>query len=283
MSEYWKSNPRKFCDFCKCWIADNKPSVDFHERGKRHKENVQIRLAEMAKKGKEEYEAQQQEGDFLRAMEEAALKAYKNDIEQNPDMTGSKISEIASSKNAEIVVATKKPTEEKKPKEAIPVKKWYEAKSPEGSCYYWNIETGASKWEEPEEGFLSLAEQEKLKKKDKKSKSTESQSKEKKENNSTSLSAPPVVYGPAQKAEAYSTWEKVIKDPEPEVDYQLPQIDNDEYYSPEISFKKPEVSFKEKTVTLSANDKGGGQPVAFKKRKAAQDSKKSMRQRTNDL
>lgn len=24
-SEYWKSVPRKFCDFCKCWITDNKP------------------------------------------------------------------------------------------------------------------------------------------------------------------------------------------------------------------------------------------------------------------
>jgi hypothetical protein len=25
MSEYWKSNPKKHCDFCKVWIADNKP------------------------------------------------------------------------------------------------------------------------------------------------------------------------------------------------------------------------------------------------------------------
>lgn len=108
MSEYWKSNPRKFCDFCKCWIADNKPSVEFHERGKRHKENVQIRLAEMGKKGREDFEAKQNEADFLKSMEEAALKAYKNDIEQNPDMTGTKISEIATASNAEIVIKNKK-------------------------------------------------------------------------------------------------------------------------------------------------------------------------------
>ena len=24
-AEYWKSQPRKLCDFCKCWITDNKP------------------------------------------------------------------------------------------------------------------------------------------------------------------------------------------------------------------------------------------------------------------
>lgn len=24
-TEYWKSTGKKFCDFCKCWIADNKP------------------------------------------------------------------------------------------------------------------------------------------------------------------------------------------------------------------------------------------------------------------
>lgn len=24
-ADYWKSQPRKFCQYCKCWIADNKP------------------------------------------------------------------------------------------------------------------------------------------------------------------------------------------------------------------------------------------------------------------
>lgn len=69
-SEYWKSNPRKFCDFCKCWIAENKPSIEFHERGKRHKENVQKRLEEISKKGKEDYETKLKENDYMREMEE---------------------------------------------------------------------------------------------------------------------------------------------------------------------------------------------------------------------
>ena len=24
-ADYWKSQAKKFCEFCKCWIADNKP------------------------------------------------------------------------------------------------------------------------------------------------------------------------------------------------------------------------------------------------------------------
>lgn len=24
-ADYWKSQPKKFCDYCKCWIADNRP------------------------------------------------------------------------------------------------------------------------------------------------------------------------------------------------------------------------------------------------------------------
>ena len=32
-TEYWKSNTRKFCEYCKCWFADNKASINFHEAG----------------------------------------------------------------------------------------------------------------------------------------------------------------------------------------------------------------------------------------------------------
>ncbi|MGH0149687.1 UNVERIFIED_CONTAM: hypothetical protein FKN15_025910, partial [Acipenser sinensis] len=45
-TEYWKSQPKKFCQYCKCWIADNKPSIEFHERGKNHKENVHAKISE---------------------------------------------------------------------------------------------------------------------------------------------------------------------------------------------------------------------------------------------
>ncbi|XP_042888447.1 WW domain-binding protein 4-like [Penaeus japonicus] len=264
MSEYWKSNPRKFCDFCKCWIADNKPSVEFHERGKRHKENVQIRLAEMGKKGREDFEAKQNEVDFLKQMEEAALKAYKSDIEQNPDMTGSKISEIAAASNAEIVIKSKKTEAKSSKKEGPVIKNWYEAKSPEGYTYYWHIGSGESKWEAPEEGYLSIKEQEKLNAKS-----------NKESKDSTAAASASLPCGPVQRAEAFNSWKKVEK--------YLPELPENDYYGPELSFKQQDSTFEVKTVTLSAKDRGSGESVGFKKRRVADDMKKNMRRRTDDL
>ncbi|XP_014672482.1 PREDICTED: WW domain-binding protein 4-like isoform X2 [Priapulus caudatus] len=86
MTEYWISTPRKFCEFCKCWITDNKPSVDFHERGKRHQENVKIKISEVRKKGQEVYEAKKQEENDIATMEAAALAAVQNDISNDPSL-----------------------------------------------------------------------------------------------------------------------------------------------------------------------------------------------------
>ncbi|KAK8404377.1 hypothetical protein O3P69_007586 [Scylla paramamosain] len=302
MSEYWKSNPRKFCDFCKCWIADNKPSIDFHERGKRHKDNVQKRLAEMGRKGQEDYEAKLQEQDFLKSMEEAAMKAYKNDVEQNPDMTGAKINEIAKANNAELVVGKKKSdasdttttsttastaTTTSKPAGGGAPKVWHEAKSPDGTSYYWNTESGESTWDVPKDGFLSVKEQERLTEKTTTTNHTASADKSShtiKKKSQTTVSSAPMMYGPAPKAVAYSTWQTVkMSDKKEAVDLQLPQIVEEGYYAPEVVISKPEVSFKEKVVTLSDQGEEGGQgSVGFKKRKAQQDSRKFMKRR-NDL
>ncbi|BFZ14959.1 hypothetical protein BsWGS_17998 [Bradybaena similaris] len=86
MSEYWKSVPRKFCDFCKCWITDNKPSVEFHERGKRHKENVELKLTEIRKKSLETSLHANQVKSDMEKLEMAALEAFKKDLKDNPEL-----------------------------------------------------------------------------------------------------------------------------------------------------------------------------------------------------
>ncbi|KAK4298181.1 hypothetical protein Pmani_029462 [Petrolisthes manimaculis] len=256
----------------------------------------------MGRKGQEEYEAKLQEEDFLKAMEEAALKAYKADIEKNPDITGTTISEIAKASNAELVVGKKK-GEVNKTEDAADSKKkddhkpkvnvWHEAASPEGQSYYWNVETGESSWEAPAEGYLSLTEQKELKRKkggsgnktnntaDNSSGSATKDTKVKKQKSGSKTSAPS-IFGPAPKVEAYSTWQTIQREPEKkQVDLQLPKVQQDEYYGPELVFEKPVSSFQEKIVKLKQGAGEGGS-VTFKKRKGTQDNSKIMKRR-NDL
>ncbi|XP_072235361.1 WW domain-binding protein 4 [Leuresthes tenuis] len=82
MADYWKSQPRKFCQYCKCWIADNKPSVEFHERGKNHKENVAAKISEIKKKSIDKAKQEERASKQFAAMEEAALKAYQEDLKR---------------------------------------------------------------------------------------------------------------------------------------------------------------------------------------------------------
>lgn len=86
MSEYWISQGRKMCTYCKCWIADNKASINFHEQGKNHKENVRKKLDELRKKGLEDARKKEQQTSDLAAIEKAALAAFKQDISADPSM-----------------------------------------------------------------------------------------------------------------------------------------------------------------------------------------------------
>lgn len=92
MADYWKSQGRKFCDFCKCWIADNKPSIEFHEGGKKHKENVGKRLREIHKTSAKQAKQHRKFEDDIKKMETAAMAAYLKDVENNTtDLTAERI------------------------------------------------------------------------------------------------------------------------------------------------------------------------------------------------
>ncbi|XP_008299990.1 WW domain-binding protein 4 [Stegastes partitus] len=160
MADYWKSQPRKFCQYCKCWIADNKPSIEFHERGKNHKENVAAKITEIKKKSIEKAKQEERMSKQFAAMEEAALKAYEEDLKRM---------ERESEGSSSPVQATPQPKPQPKPqvkpqskkqqkKEAKAHKKarqqtemevWVEGLSDDGHTYYYNTVTGESQWEAP--------------------------------------------------------------------------------------------------------------------------------------
>ncbi|CAK8674418.1 uncharacterized protein LOC143469480 [Clavelina lepadiformis] len=82
MASYWKSQPRKFCEICKCWIGDNKASIDFHERGKSHQEKKKRQLDQIKKRSKEQCANNAKAETYLKQMEAAAKKKYLKDLKE---------------------------------------------------------------------------------------------------------------------------------------------------------------------------------------------------------
>ncbi|KAG5676750.1 hypothetical protein PVAND_006559 [Polypedilum vanderplanki] len=176
-ADYWKSQDRIFCDFCKCWITDNKPSVEFHNNGKRHKANVQKRISEIGKKSEADRKAQNKLDEELRKINDAAMKSYAKDISTGIDITSRAIGHASSSSKAIDPIALPFYDEDDGPnvsRKATTITAqsttaaastetlWCEAITDEGHTYYWNVKTNESTWEKPKEGFMSLKEYNRL-------------------------------------------------------------------------------------------------------------------------
>ncbi|XP_049634769.1 WW domain-binding protein 4 [Suncus etruscus] len=157
MADYWKSQPKKFCDYCKCWIADNRPSVEFHERGKNHKENVAKRISEIKQKSLDKAKEEEKASKEFAAMEAAALKAYQEDLKRlglKSDISEEIIPPVAST--VPPTSSSDQPKEKKKKKKEPSKDRWVEGLTSEGYRYYYDLNTGVTQWEKPEEFQGSL-------------------------------------------------------------------------------------------------------------------------------
>jgi len=140
MSEYWKSTGKKYCDFCKCWTADNKSSIDFHERGKNHQANVQRRLGEIKRNSIEKRNKDESSQRMFEQMEKAALAAVQKDIVGLNDGSVGK-SDLKS------IVSAHSADANSQNNETYP---WTAMTAPQGFTYYYNALTGESTWIMPE-------------------------------------------------------------------------------------------------------------------------------------
>ncbi|KAL4838579.1 hypothetical protein H8958_022102 [Nasalis larvatus] len=155
-ADYWKSQPKKFCDYCKCWIADNRPSVEFHERGKNHKENVAKRISEIKQKSLDKAKEEEKASKEFAAMEAAALKAYQEDLKRlglESEILEPSMTPVTSTIPPTSTSNQQKEKKEKKKRKKDPSKgRWVEGITSEGYHYYYDLISGASQWEKPE-GF----------------------------------------------------------------------------------------------------------------------------------
>ncbi|CAB4445659.1 unnamed protein product [Rhizophagus irregularis] len=97
LSEYWVSQQKHWCQYCRIYIADNKPSRTMHEQGKKHKENVEKFLRNIRRKDHENRKEEEKTRRELERIERAAMKQYKKDIIL--EVPGASIASLKSTSN----------------------------------------------------------------------------------------------------------------------------------------------------------------------------------------
>lgn len=317
MSEYWKSQPRKFCDFCKCWITENKPSIDFHEKGKRHQENVKLKIEQVKKKGIADEKKKQKDSDYLKQMERAALKAFKKDLANDPELArqysneAPKIYEgpqLPEGYSPELSCISDATPEKSQSETASQKGEWYETMSEIGYPYYWNTLTGESLWVPPA-NYVSLADQG-LDPTPLGSRVLQHADSEPDCPNAPQVDAIPLPgqeLSPSPGEESapspddsesedeevdrqqdrnargvYGVWSRVQQETQNAVDLELPNVSvaNVQTIAVPISAEEVKLHFKEKTAVCSGSNKVG--PIAFKKRKLGEGAR-NVRRRNSDV
>ncbi|XP_063822442.1 WW domain-binding protein 4 isoform X2 [Ostrinia nubilalis] len=296
MTEYWKSQARKYCEFCKCWFADNKVSISFHENGKRHKENVEKHISQLSKKSAKDFKQKEKMDDDIKKMEAAAMSAYLKDVQNNADLTSKNINDMLG-KNSD----TNEPIVVEEPTCSAHISvgcqtppPWVEVKAPNGMSYYWNVVSHKTTWECPPNGeYVSIEEQQRSKEKQnkverEKARQNEAQRQEVLKEVNARIARekmrelavpapvnqlPKAIVGPVSRTRPLGDWTPLPSLPE-KIDLQLPKTK--EQPPPPVVVEPEEIKFGERRVTSLGDP---DEPVEFKRRKIGN---RNARQKLDD-
>ena len=164
MTEYWVSQARHWCEYCKIYINGSKSSIAFHEQGRKHKEIVELFLKDMRKRNRERKIERQDLDRELAKIERDAAKAY-----QQQDNAGQRPRQAAgpppdrAARLAELEAQIAQARHERAfgagsaaPGPALPPSAstalpagWKAAHNPDGRAFFTNLKTGAIQWERP--------------------------------------------------------------------------------------------------------------------------------------
>ncbi|CAL8086846.1 unnamed protein product [Calicophoron daubneyi] len=158
MADYWKSNPRKYCEVCKCWMADNKISVQNHESGLRHKGNVEKKMNELQRNNKNAELEKQKLQENIQKINDSAFVGMMKDLARDPSLakrygvvlTDELQKQVSEQSNQPNIKRESKKSTEKSAAPKHPVCEWRESTAPDGRKYYWNVNTLATQWTRPE-------------------------------------------------------------------------------------------------------------------------------------
>ncbi|KAK9809285.1 hypothetical protein WJX73_000889 [Symbiochloris irregularis] len=82
MTEFWKSNPMYWCEYCKVWMQDNPQARATHEKGIKHKDNVARKLRQMRQNADKAARDERLATDSMDGIEARARKQYERDLQE---------------------------------------------------------------------------------------------------------------------------------------------------------------------------------------------------------
>lgn len=254
--------------------------------------------------------------DEIRKMNDAAMKSYAQDVSLGADISSRAMARSQAKKAVDPMALENYESDEEfgpnvSRKAAAAVNPatlvkdpslWCEARTEDGDTYYWNVKTNESVWQKPKEGFMTLAEYEKLNEIAIKQQE-EQQQKEMKNTieNAGEIASrfnreqlkkyqkiteerkpteePTTSYAGQYGGQPFGKWETVdeVKESKP-LDLELPKQNIKYIAVPVSSVDEPPVKkFREKTITKL--DDVSDVPSVFKKRKFGN---KNIRRGTDD-
>jgi len=153
MTEYWVSQARHWCEYCKIYINGSKPSIAYHENGRKHKEAVEFFLREMRKRGRERRAEQHELNAELAKIERSAKAAFEQQDGGGGARLGTAAAPAAGDRatrlaELEHTIHAAKLLQRGDASRALPPG-WRMRSNPDGKVYYVNESTGEVTWEKP--------------------------------------------------------------------------------------------------------------------------------------